>query len=147
MGDTMPRAIRVVLDTNVLVSALLSIRGASNRILGLVGRGEFSHFVSVPLALEYEATLRRMLPTDRFSAEDIGAMIDYLCQTGERQEIFFLWRPLLTDPGDDMILELAVAGMCSHIVTFNLTHFSGAASFGITVIRPADFLSLLRGKS
>ncbi len=84
---------------------------------------------------------------DRFSAEEIGAIIDYLCQIGERQEIFFLWRPLLTDPGDDMILELAVAGSCSHIVTFNVTHFSGAESFGINVVRPADFLSLMRGKS
>lgn len=46
-----------------------------------------------------------------------------------------------------MILELAVAGSCSHIVTFNVTHFSGAESFGINVVRPADFLSLLRGKS
>jgi predicted nucleic acid-binding protein len=101
----------------------------------------------VPLALEYEATLRQMLPTSRFSAEDIGSIIDYLCRTGDRQEIFFLWRPLLTDPGDDMILELAVAGMCSHIVTFNTSHFSGAESFGISVVRPADFLSQLRGKS
>ena len=84
---------------------------------------------------------------ERFSAEDISAMIDYLCRTGERQEIFFLWRPHLTDPGDDMILELAVAGICSHIVTFNTAHFSGAESFGINVIRPADFLPLLRGKS
>jgi predicted nucleic acid-binding protein len=59
------------------------------------------------------------------------------------QEIHFLWRPLLTDPKDDMVLELAVAAQASHIITFNAGDFRPAAAFGIRTASPAAFLSLI----
>lgn len=141
----MNRRPRVVLDTNVVVSAMLSKSGASNRILGMTGGNEFRHVVSVPLALEYEATLRRRLPAARFPNRDIDALVDYLCLTADRRPVFFLWRPILADSKDDMILEVAVAAMCTHIVTFNDAHFAPARSFGLSVIKPSNFLSLIRG--
>jgi len=124
---------------------MLSKSGASNRILGMIGGGAFRHVVSVPLALEYEAVLQRRLPPTRFPKRDVDTLVDYLCRTADKRPVFFLWRPILADSKDDMILELAVAAMCTHIVTFNGADFAPARSFGLKVIEPSGFLSIIRG--
>lgn len=131
---------RLVLDTNVLVAGLHSRRGASFRLLSEIGRGRFELVVSVPLVLEYEDVLARHaaeLGLDRASRD---AVLDFLCREARHQEVFFLWRPLLPDPADDMVLELAVAAGCERIVTFNRRHFAAAGSFGVRVVTPGEFL-------
>ncbi|MEQ1843480.1 MAG: PIN domain-containing protein, partial [Verrucomicrobiales bacterium] len=60
-----------------------------------------------------------------------------------RQPIYFLGRPLLPDPKDDMVLELAIASSATHIITFNRKDFSPASRFGITIISPGKFLALI----
>jgi putative PIN family toxin of toxin-antitoxin system len=130
---------RIVLDTNVLVSAIRSRRGASFRLVDAVGRGHFELVVSVPLVVEYEAAVLEHRPSN-LSAEDVGIVLDYLCSEAHLQEIYFLWRPLLRDPKDDMVLEVAVAGHCEAIVTYNTGDFGGAERFGIRVITPLEFL-------
>ena len=72
--------------------------------------------------------------------QDIEDFLDYFCAVAGQQEIFFLWRPCLRDPKDDMILELAVAAGCDGIVTFNLADFRGIESFGLRALTPRDFL-------
>lgn len=136
---------RVVLDTNVLVAGLRSRRGASYRLLTLVGTKRFAHVVSVPLVLEYEEVLRRRGAGHRLSRTDVDAVLDYLCATGEHQPIHFLWRPLLPDPKDDMVLEAAVNGQCDHIVTFNRRDFAGSERFGVTPASPLAFLKRIGG--
>ncbi|MEO1076248.1 MAG: putative toxin-antitoxin system toxin component, PIN family [Bacteroidota bacterium] len=130
---------RIVLDTNVLVAGLRSRRGAANRLLRLVGRSSFEIALSVPLVLEYEDVLLRpdMVP---FSTMEVRAFIDVLCQEGNPQRVYFLWRPYLPDPKDDMVLELAVAASCDAIVTYNLRDFRGVDRFGIRAVRPEAFL-------
>jgi predicted nucleic acid-binding protein len=54
--------------------------------------------------------------------------------------LFFLWRPYLKDPEDDMVLELAVTANCDFIVTYNIKDFKGAEEFGVEVITPQEFL-------
>jgi putative PIN family toxin of toxin-antitoxin system len=130
---------RIVLDTNVLVSALRSSQGASFKLVSLIGQGKFSLHVSVPLVLEYEEVLLRTNP-DVLGEQDIEDFLDYLCKIGEHHKIFFLWRPLLKDADDDMVLELATNAMCSHIVTFNVKDFVGSEQFGLKVITPSEFL-------
>jgi len=66
---------------------------------------------------------------------------------GREQEIFFLWRPLLPDPADDHVLELAVAGQCDAIVTYNRRDFRGAERFGIGIVSPPEFLLELRSEA
>ena len=132
--------LRIVLDTNVLVAGLRSRRGASHRLLRLVGTGRFHHVVSVPLVFEYEDVLRRRQTRVRLSAMEIEAVLDYLCAAGEHQPIHFLWRPLLPDPRDDLVLEVAVNGQCSKIITFNHRDFVGSERFGIAAITPSAFL-------
>jgi putative PIN family toxin of toxin-antitoxin system len=134
--------LRVVLDTNVLVAGLRSRRGASFQLLQRVGTGVFSHTISVPLILEYEDVLHRKASGIRLSRPEIDAVLDYLCATGERQPIHFLWRPQLPDPRDDLVLEAAVNGGCQVIVTFNLRDFAGSERFGVTPMTPAAFLHL-----
>lgn len=101
--------------------------------------------VSVPLVLEYEAALLRQLPATALTKDDVGAIIDYICRVAKRQRIFFLWRPLLRDPGDDMIAEVAVAAGCDALVTHNLRDFDEVAALGLRVLSPAGFLDEIGG--
>jgi putative PIN family toxin of toxin-antitoxin system len=134
----------VVLDTNVLVAAIRSRRGASFRLLtDELGSAAFEIAVSVPLVLEYEdAMLRRRGP---LGTNDVRDVIDYVCSVARHQNIFFLWRPLLRDPKDDMVAEVAVASGAEAIVTHNRRDFMGVERFGVTVLSPGEFLKQVRG--
>jgi putative PIN family toxin of toxin-antitoxin system len=135
---------RVVLDTNVIVSAFRSRRGASYRLLELAGEGAFTICLSVPLVLEYEDASKRLISSKiDIRANVVDDVLDYLCAIGEHHDIFFLWRPHLRDPKDDMLLELAVSAGCEQIVTYNERDFVGADQFGIKTITPRVFLASL----
>jgi putative PIN family toxin of toxin-antitoxin system len=131
---------KIVLDTNVLVAGLRSRHGASFRLLQLLGTGRFEVAISVPLVLEYEDVLMRHVRMVGFDETEIAAVIDYLCAVGQRQRIYYLWRPFLRDPKDDLVLELAVAAICEGIVTFNAKDFAGVDRFGLWVMTPRQFL-------
>lgn len=130
----------VVVDTNVWVAAIRSRRGASFRLLSLAGTGKYDLCLSVPLVLEYESVLREHAGQVGLGARDVSELLDYLCSIAQRHVVFFLWRPQLRDPDDEFVLELAVAAGCDAIVTFNVRDFAGAERFGLSVVRPAEFL-------
>jgi putative PIN family toxin of toxin-antitoxin system len=134
---------QIVLDTNVLIAGLRSRRGASFELLSRLGGTEFEISVSVPLVLEYEAVARAQARELGLTHEDIDDVLDYLCAVGHRRQIFYLWRPFLRDPRDDMVLEVAVEAACDFIVTFNLRDFTGVDQFGLRAITPGEFLALL----
>ena len=73
----------------------------------------------------------------------VGDVLDGLCARGECRRIRFLWRPTLSDPKDDHILELAVAAGSADIVTHNVRHFAGASAFAIRIVTPAGLLGEL----
>ena len=131
---------KIVIDTNVLVSALRSRRGASFKLVSVLPSDEFSIAISVPLVLEYEDALKR-LESSAITSQDIGNFVDFLCKIGHHQEIFFLWRPFLPNPSDDHVLEVAVAAGCDAIVTYNKRDFKGIERFGLRVLDPREFLS------
>ncbi len=81
------------------------------------------------------------------TAEDTLAFLRYLASISHLQDVFYLWRPRLKDPDDDMVLECAVAADCRYIVTHNLKDFAGIESLGVQAIRPSDFLTLIRSSS
>ena len=131
---------RIVLDTSVLVAGLRSRGGASFRLLSLVGTGVFKHCLSVGLLFEYEAAIKRLGAVSKLSSRQMDAVLDYLCASAHRQEIHYLWRPVLRDPCDDLVLEGGIAGECECIVTHNVRDFAGSERWGVRVLTPAEFL-------
>lgn len=131
----------IVIDTNVLVSALKSRDGASFKLITALVQGAYCPCLSVPLFIEYEAVLKRSGIAPHLSVEDIDAVLDYFLSRSRIHEIFFLWRPFLKDPKDDLVLEAAVASQSKYLVTFNTRDFVGVEKyFGIRVTTPQQFL-------
>lgn len=135
--------IRAVIDTNVVYSGLRSRNGASFRLLESLLRTTFQPCVSVPLILEYQQTLIRKQADLALSVAEIENVLDYLCLVGHKQKVFYLWRPILKDPRDDMVLELAVAAESEYIVSYNARDFQGAERFGVSIVSPMDFLKAI----
>lgn len=138
-------ALQIVVDTNVVASGLRSSRGASYRLLELIGKcPAFEINISVPLVLEYEEVLKRQSRDLGLTLGDIDAVLDYFCRVGNRREIHYLWRSFLRDPGDDLVLEVAVESGSEYVVTFNARDFAGIGIFGIEAIPPREFLALIK---
>jgi len=134
MGMIVLPMYQVVLDTNVLVSALRSKRGASHR-----PHRRWQVFISVALILEYEAVALRHCASLGIRTSVAKDIVDVLCAVGRQSPIHFRWRPLLPDPEDEFIL--AVAGQCQFIVTHNKRDFEGVEQFGIRAVTPREFLA------
>ena len=129
----------VVLDTNVVISALRSRRGASFAILRQIGQ-TWAPLISVALILEYEAVGKREAQRLKVPESTVEAIVRAFCYVGRETDIHFRVRPVLPDPGDEFLLELAVAGRADAIVTHNVRHFIGVERFGIRVMTPREFL-------
>ena|SRR5690349_14490101 len=130
----------IVLDTNVLIAGLRSRNGASFQLLSLIGESAFELNVSVPLVLEYEEVAKRESRALGLTHAEIDDVLDYLCAVATHREIYFLWRPVLRDAADDMVLEVAVEAGCDIVVTHNVRDFVGAERFGVRALTPGEFL-------
>jgi len=129
-----------VLDTNILVSALRSKRGASYKLLNMIDDERLVVNLSVPLFLEYEDAAKRLVKKGGLRIRDVDAILGYVAAIAEARAIHYLWRPLLRDPKDDMLLELAVAGNADAIVTLNKRDFEGVDRFGVRLLTPQELL-------
>ncbi len=138
--------IQVVIDTNVLVAALRSRRGAANQLILSLDDERFEIAVSTPLLFEYEDVLKRPEMGDFIAHDEVDGVIENFRLIGNEYKIFFLWRLLAVDPDDAFILELAVRSNAKYIVTYNAKDFASAVDFGITLITPRDFLELINRK-
>jgi putative PIN family toxin of toxin-antitoxin system len=137
---------RLVLDTSVLVAGLRSRLGASNRLLTLVAERRCIPLVTTAVFLEYEDVLLR--PEHRLatgmSERDVVGFLAALASAAEPVEVHFMWRPQLSDPADELILEVAVNGRAEAIVTHNVRDFQPVLRmFGIPVKSPAQILKEL----
>ncbi len=113
-------------------------------MLEALGRRQFEAAISVPLVFEYEAVLLRHL-REPMTDRDVSDFLDFVCAVAHHQAIFYLWRPKLRDPNDEMLVELAVASHSTAIVTHNVNDFGGLESLGLEILTPAMFLGRLRG--
>lgn len=137
---------RVVFDTSLLVAAVCSNQGANFALVSSLPSAQFQICLSVALYVEWQAVLTRAehLPPN-LHAENAQAFLRNLASIAHLQDIYYLWRPQLRYPSDDMVLELAVASQASYIVTHHVRDFQHHP-FEIQAISPSDFLKLLRSQ-
>ena len=131
---------RIILDTNVLYTGLYSSKGASFKVLRAIEEGKLHSVLSTALLFEYEDVLKRNQEILNLSSKSIEKILDNLCLLSDHQKIYFLWRPRLSDPKDDHVLELAVASGVNLIVTHNTSDFKGSDTFGVRPITPKELL-------
>jgi putative PIN family toxin of toxin-antitoxin system len=133
--------VRVVLDTNVIVAAMRGPTGASAALLMEARQDKLTLLANVALALEYEATCTRAehILGSGLNAKDVGIFVDAVIAMLEPVESHYNWRPMLRDPGDEIVLEAAANGNADAIVTFNIRDFGIAPKqFGINLLTPAE---------
>jgi putative PIN family toxin of toxin-antitoxin system len=138
---------KLVLDTSVMVAALRSPTGASAELLRMARHEKFAFLVSVAMLLEYEAVLKRNehLLIARLTVGDVDDLLDAICVFAKPVTNHYRWRPMLTDPDDDLVLETAANGAADSIVTFNVSDFQRAKTiFGINVERPSEILRRIK---
>ena len=137
--------IRVVFDTSVLTAAARSRQGASFALVSSIPSPDFLPCLSVALYAEWQDVLTRRenLPPGQ-TVDQAIAFLRYLAGQSHLQEVHFLWRPMLPDPDDDLVLELVFAAICQYIITHNVADFRGCGQLGVTAISPREFLKLIR---
>jgi putative PIN family toxin of toxin-antitoxin system len=136
----MKKNIRIVLDTNVLVSGLRSNAGSSYLLLSLLEQSPWKLCLSATMVFEYEEQLRNDQKVSGLDDDSITEFLDILCAQAEHVRLFYRWRPLLVDPDDDILVETALNGQCNIIITYNVRHFRSVGDLGITVCTPKEFL-------
>ena len=132
---------RLVLDTNILVSGLLTPFGPSGEIVRLLFSGEFILCIDARILSEYKDVLNR--PKFEFNKGDIGILIDFIKQYGQ----FVPSPPLknrLPDSDDEPFLEVAIAGKVKSLVTGNKIHYPSSSREGINIFSPSEFLEFYR---
>jgi putative PIN family toxin of toxin-antitoxin system len=134
--------VRIVLDTNVLVSAMLSAGGAPDQVLQLVLQGELRLLVDSRIIGEYdEVTARSRFG---FDASERRTLIETLGAIAE-QVIAVPLSLTLPDPEDRAFAEVALAGKADAIVTGNVAHFKPKrGSLAVAVLSPRQLVDRLR---
>ena len=136
--------IRAVMDTNILVAGLRSNTGASNEVLARLRAGDWSLVLSNTVLGEYHEILHREARVIGLTDQDVDVFLDGVCVIAERFLLESPWQPVANDPDDEAIIQLAREARASYIITHNVRDVSRAVEFGVQVLRPAEFLNLLR---
>jgi putative PIN family toxin of toxin-antitoxin system len=135
--------VRIVVDTNVFVSACLA-GGAPNEVIARCLAGEFQPLMGNSLFSEYEAVLARtgLFAKSRLNANEREFLLDVFLATCQWTRIYYQWRPNLRDETDNHLIELAIAGGAQYLISGNLRDLrTGQLKFPqLQVLTPADFL-------
>jgi len=141
-----PNRLRAVLDTNVLVAALRSRRGASFQIFHRLRHGQWTAVLSNHLLFEYEEVLKRNASELGLSLADVDELLNAVCARAEEWTLPPDWQPVLADPDDEPLVQLAEQSGARLIVTHNTGHLQPARQRGIQVLPPREFLAILRAR-
>ena len=137
----------VVIDTSILISALIGSGGPSREILRKCLQGKFTPIISNALFLEYEDVSQRkkVQKLCPLTNDEIRELLNAFYGVCHWVPIYYLWRPNLLDEGDNFLIELALAGNASYIITNNIRDLKNTElKFpSLTIAKPEE---LLRGK-
>ena len=138
--------LRLVLDTNVLVAATRNRAGASNALVDAALLGRFTWLGSVALFLEYEDVLSRpaSLSAAGWDRQEAELFLTAAARALEPVAMHYRWRPLSSDPGDEMVLDTAINGRADMLVSFNKADLASISRFGIPLVPPSEALGRLR---
>ena len=140
-------AVKIVLDTAALISAIRSSTGAAAEIVRLAAVGKLALLMDYKLVCEYrDVALRpQHIAASGRTSEDAEAIIEMLEAIAAPVLVRIKHRPLSQDENDDMVLDVAINGDADAVVTNNIKDFRTAAErFGIQVLTPRDFLNAFR---
>jgi putative PIN family toxin of toxin-antitoxin system len=132
---------RIVVDTNVLVSGLLTPFGSSGEIVRMLFSGELILCIDARILSEYKEVLCR--PKFKFDKNKIAVLIDFILQYGQIVSSSPLKCPL-PDPDDEPFLEVAMAGNVKILITGNKVHYPSASREGMEILSPSEFIDSLR---
>ena len=132
---------KIVLDTNVLVSGLLTPFGPSGEIVRMVSAGELILYIDARILSEYQEVLHR--PKFKFNEDHISILLDFIKLYGQFISSLQL-KNRLPDPDDEPFLEVAIAGKVRSLITGNIVHYPLAFREGIKILSPSEFLEFFR---
>ena len=140
---------KVVLDTNIIVSALMSAENACREVLRMAFDGRVHPLIGNALYAEYESVLARdyLFQGCPFDAVKRNMFLDDVLSVCSWVEIHYLWRPNLRDEADNHVLELAMSGGADYVVTQNLRDFRAGdlqVMNNVKTIHPRELLALSR---
>ena len=134
----------IVLDTSIVVSALIGKRGASREVLRMCLVEELRPVMSNTLFQEIEDVISRdrILKLCPLSTNEIRELVNAFYSSCKWVPIYFLWRPNLQDEGDNFLIELAIAGGADFIVTNNIKDLEGAELLfdELKIVKPEQLL-------
>ena len=135
---------KAVMDTNVLIAAFRSHRGASFELFNRLVVGKWTAVISNHLLYEYEEIMKRDASRLGLSLDDVDEVLNAVCARAELWPLSHEWQPVLTDADDEPLVQLAVESGALRIVTHNVRHLQPSIGLGIELLKPRDFLAKLK---
>jgi putative PIN family toxin of toxin-antitoxin system len=132
--------IRAVIDTNVLVSAMISSAGNESLVVMAINQGLVAPCLSSAILQEYSDVLLR--PRFGFPADEVAAMLNLFRSRGNLSSPASM-APISPDPDDDKFIACALAGNADFLVTGNKRHFPQAGSLRARVVNAAELLEFI----
>jgi uncharacterized protein len=136
--------LRVVLDTNVVISSFLKPTGNPSRILRLILQGDLEIAINEQILAEYAEVASR--PVFRLNRDKVQVVLDYVRSVAIPAPSLPV-RPRLPDPGDEAFLEAAISSGADFLITGNKKHYPSGACKDVAVVTPAEFLKSLDSSS
>ena len=137
-------AIKIIIDTNVFVEALISSKGANRELIRRCLLGEYQPLMGNTLFSEYESLISRkdILSQCQLDEDEVSTLLNAFLSVNEWVNIYYTWRPNLRDEGDNHLIELAVAGNASIIATNNIRDFQGAELLfpNVLILKPEQII-------